>query len=132
MYSELKKLGLELETTKSVSIEEINKFEKELSLTFGEELKAYLQEFGCLGVEYLEFYGICGENRSIPSMVHATKSMRNEIDNFPNNLVVFYEDGSGAFYALDESDNVYVCNYNKCEKIEMKLKNFLLQQLKGL
>lgn len=132
MYNDIKNMNLNIDMAKPVTEAEIVKFEAELSVKFGEEYQGFLKEFGCMSVEYLEFYGICGKNTSIPSAIHATKFMRKEVGNFSKNLIVVHEDGSGSFYCIDSDDNVYLCNFNNCEKTGKTFKAFLTQKLQGL
>ena len=115
MYEDLKRINIELETSKVATDEVIRKYEKELSIKFGEEYKSFLKEFGTLEVEYFEFYGIIGDNNSVPSAIHATKFARKNIENFPMDFVVFLEIGDGSFYCIDQKDNVYLCIYNRCK-----------------
>lgn len=130
MYSDLKKL--DLDAGSPVSENEIIKFEKELNINFGNEFKTYLKEFGCLDIDYLEFYGICGNNNSIPSAIHATKSKRDNIVEFSKELIVFFEAGDGSFHCVDSEDNVYICHYNECLKIGKTFKEFIYDKAKEL
>jgi hypothetical protein len=107
-------------------------YEKELGVTFGQEFKTYLKEFGCISVDYLEFYGICGNNDKIPSAIHATKSMRKHLPTLPNNLVVFYEIGDGSFYCVDENDEVFLCEYDRCTKVNQTFKDFLFKTIEEI
>ncbi len=132
MYDNLKNIGLELDVGKPVSDNEISKFEQILSIKFGHEYEKFLKEFGCLSVDYLEFYGICGNNNSIPSAIHATKVMRREINNFSKDLIVVMETGDGSFYALDSNDNVYFCNYTRCKRIDKTFKEFIFEKLEEI
>lgn len=130
MYREIKKLNIDI--AKPVSDEQINIFEKELNISFGNEFKTYLREFGCISKDYLEFYGICGDNNSIPSAIFATKSMRNNVSNFSKDLVVFYEIGDGSFYCVNKNDEVYLCDFDRAEKTSYSFKNFLIYKIKNL
>jgi len=132
MYNKLKELNQKLNTTASINEDIILKFEDELSIKFGIEFKTYLKEFGCLRIKYIEFYGICGDNKSIPSAIYATISMRENINGFPQDLIVFYEDGDGSFNCIDSSDNVYICNYNNCQKTNQTLSEFIYNKVKEL
>jgi hypothetical protein len=132
MYEDLKKINIEIETSKGATDDIIEKYEQELSVKFGKEYKAFLKEFGTLSVEYLEFYGIIGENSSVPSAIHATKFARKNIENFPVNLVVFLDVGDGSFYCVDNKDKVYLCNYNNCKFVDETFKDFLFKQVNSL
>lgn len=130
MYSKIKNLNIDY--AKSVSDEQINIFEKELNISFGNEFKTYLKEFGCISKDYLEFYGICGDNNSIPSAIFATKSMRNNVSGFSKDLIVFYEIGEGSFYCVDSMDKVFLCDYDKVEDIKTSFKDFIINKIKNI
>jgi hypothetical protein len=129
MFSDIKRMNLEIEIANPVSDEEIQSFENELSIKFGSEFKAFLREFGCLSVEHLEFYGICGNNKSVPSAIFRTKEERKNMLMFPNNLVVIFEDGGENTYCIDSNDQIYLCRNSHCDKIGMKFSEFLLSML---
>ncbi len=91
MYSKIKKCKFSVISAKPIDIRDIERFEKDLDFTFGNEYRKFLEQFGCLSIDYLEFYGICGNNESVPSAVYMTKRMREDLDFFPENLVVIHE-----------------------------------------
>ncbi len=130
MYREIKNLNID--SAKPVNDEQIIIFEKELNISFGKEFKTYLEEFGCVSKDYLEFYGICGDNNSIPSAIFATKSMRNNVLNFSKDLIVFYEIGDGSFYCVDSMDKVYLCDYDKVKDINTSFKDFITNKIKNI
>ncbi len=132
MFERLKELNIELETTNPATDEEIVKFEKELSVKLGDKYKSFLKEFGTLEVEYFEFYGIYGDNNFLPSAVYATKYARENIENFPKDLIVFYETGDGSFYCVDENDSVFLCNYNRCNLVKQTFKQFIFTKVETL
>jgi hypothetical protein len=82
MYSEIKKLGFNLKTTKKATENNITEFEQKLNIKLGNEYKKFLLEFGTLEVEYLEFYGFFKDNTELPSSIHATLYHRESIENF--------------------------------------------------
>lgn len=132
MYSNIKNMKLNLETTELARQKDIELLEKELSVKLGEEYKNFLMEFGTLEVEYLEFYGFFKDNLSLPSAIYATKYMRDTIDDFDKELVVFYESGDGSYYNVDSNDYVYHCTYNRCNKLNIKFKEFIFNKLEEL
>jgi len=128
MFERLKELNVELESTTPATDKEIEEFEKELSIKLGDEYKSFLKEFGTLEIEYFEFYGIYSDSNSLPSAVYATKYARENIEKFPKNLIVFYETGDGSFYCVDENDNIFLCNYNRCNPIRKSFKEFIFEK----
>lgn len=132
MFEKLRELNIELKTTDSATNEEIEQFEKELSIKLGKEYRSFLKEFGTLEIEYFEFYGIYGSNTTLPSAIHATKYARKNIKNFSKDLIVFYEVGDGSFYCVDKNDNVFLCNYNRCNPEKQTFKQFIFTKVETL
>lgn len=134
--SELENLAKERKTTlykgTPASDEQISAMQKQLGLTLGEEYKQFLKNFGFLNAEYLEFYGICGENNAIPSAIFATLSMREKIPNFAKDLIVIGDVGDGNFYCIDCKDNVYYCQYDKVNRLNQTLGEFLAKEIQAL
>ncbi len=132
MFEKLKEFNIELETTDSATDEEIENFEKVLSIQLGNEYRSFLKEFGTLEIEYFEFYGIYGNNLSLPSAIYATEYTRKNIEKFSKDLIVFYETGDGSFYCVDTNDNVFLCNYNRCNPIRQTFKQFIFAKVETL
>jgi len=132
MFEKLKDFNIEMKATGSATDEEIAKFEKELSIRLGDEYKSFLKEFGTLEIEYFEFYGIYSYNNSLPSAIYATKYARENIENFPENLIVFYETGDGSFYCVNENDSVFLCNCNRCNFVEQTFKQLIFTKVETL
>jgi len=132
MYDEIKTFGLHLETTEKATETNISEFENKLGIKLGKEYKSFLLEFGTLEVEYLEFYGYFKDDSSLPSAINSTLYHRESIENFPNDLIVFFESGDGSFFCVDRDDEVYKCTYNRCTKVEKKFKDFLIERIRGV
>lgn len=132
MYEEIKNLGLELDFTTPATDENIEEFENKLSIKLGEQYKTFLKEFGTLEVDYLEFYGYFKENKGIPSSIWVTLNARETIENFSEDLIVFYERGDGTFYCVNGKDEVFECNYNRYNKIDKFFKDFIINKIKNI
>ncbi len=131
MFEEIEK-NKNILKSKPVKDEVIQRYADELGVSFGQEFKEYIKRFGCISIGSLEFYGICGDNDKIPSAIHATKMMRKHIPTLSKDLIVFYEVGDGSFYCIDSQDEVYLCEFDKCSKYNMKFEQFILKQLSAL
>jgi len=130
MYENLsKKIIKKHDVGHEVSVDDIENMEADLNVKFGDEYKKFLHKFGNLSIGHLEFYGYAENNNAIPSAIYATKNAREDYKDFPSNLVVFYDIGDGSFYAVDEKDNVYFCQYGECKKENISFKNFLHEQI---
>lgn len=132
MFEKLKELNIEIETTAVATDEDIESFEKNLSIKLGNEYRSFLKEFGTLEIEYFEFYGIYGNNVALPSAIHATQYARENIEKFSKDLIVFYETGDGSFYCVDGYDSVFLCNYNRCNPLKQTFKQFLFSKVETL
>lgn len=132
MYSKLEKLDLNMELSKKATKEDVENFENNLSLKLGNEYKSFLLEFGTLEVEYLEFFGYTKNYESSLNAQKITKEQRETIEDFPKNLIVFFDAGDGSYYCVDSNDEVYRCIYNRCSKLEVTFKDFLYQEVKSL
>jgi len=128
-----KKLKVKLTATGGVKDSVINKQEQNIvGVNFGSQYTTFLKEFGCLTVGHLEFYGICGKASKAPNAVYMTLQTRKHLPAFPKNLLVVYEEGSGAFVAIDKNDVVYNCTASSYTKTKGKFKDFLLKKVKAL
>ncbi len=113
-----------------VSVDEIARHEKNLNLKFGPNYHLFLSKYGCISAGPNELYGVCGDNASVPSAIHATVSARTN-PNFPRNLLVIAEDGSGRKFCVDSHDNIFVCDRNICEKSGQSFEDFVVGWLAG-
>ena len=129
MYDLINKMKQPIEISGGVKEEEILKFEKVLNVTFGYKYKQFLKKFGCLTVKYLEFYGICGENNSIPSAIHATLELRKYKNDFPDNLIVIFEVGDGTVYCIDSLDKVYKVDRHEIIDMNIYFDQFLVNSI---
>lgn len=80
----------------------IRKAETALGLEFPPTYRQFLKEYGCGDFAGQEFYGIINENfenSSIPNGIWLTLDERKS--GLPDNLIVIYATGDGAYYALD-------------------------------
>ncbi len=111
-----------------VSNADIQKYEKILDLKFGPDYKQFVSKYGCLVVGSNELYGVCGDNKSIPSAIHATLSARRDAQ-FPLNLLVIGDDGSGRKYCVDSKDEVFRCDRTQCTPTGQAFEDFATEWL---
>ena len=115
--------SLSFEQSRPAANNEIQRHERNLKIGFGPIYRKFLSKFGCLAVGPNEIYGVCGDNTSIPSAIHATLSARKD-PGFPRNLLVIGDDGSGRKFCIDSHDNVFVCDRNTCTKSGQSFEDF--------
>jgi hypothetical protein len=126
----LKKLleVIDFDQSGPVKSSEVKRYEEILGLKFGPGFKLYLSEYGCIASGANELYGICGNNASIPSAIHATKSARRD-PNFPKDLVVIADDGSGRKMCVDKSDRIHIFDRNTCRDSGQSFEDFAVEWL---
>ena len=118
----------ESENCGPVSDTDIQKHEKGLGLQFGSKYRQFVSKYGCLVVGSNELYGVCGENNSIPSAIHATISARRD-QQFPKNLLVIGDDGSGRKFCVDSHDEIFLCDRHVCERTGQSFEDFAVEWL---
>jgi SMI1-KNR4 cell-wall len=118
--------SMSFEQSGPVGTADIRSHEQNLGLKFGPNYKLFLSKYGCVVAGPNELYGVCGDNASIPSAIHATLSARRD-PRFPRNLLVIGNDGSGRKYCVDSYDNVFVCDRNTCVKSGQSFENFAVE-----
>jgi len=111
-----------------VSSAAIRSHEQNLKLKFGPDYKRFLSKYGCVSVGPNELYGVCGDNASVPSAIHATTSARRD-SNFPRNLLVIADDGRGRKFCIDSKDHVFLCDRNNCVKTGQSFEDFAIEWL---
>lgn len=110
-------------SSKGVDVAEIKSLEAKLGVAFGPEFKLFLKEYGCLVVGPNEIYGICGNNKAIPSAIHATMSARKDKD-FPENLIVIAEDGRGKYFCVDSKDALFSVEHGTISPLNQTFEAF--------
>jgi hypothetical protein len=118
-----------IERSGPVNSAEIQRHEEKLKLKFGPDYRRFISKFGCVASGANELYGVCGDNGSIPSAIHATISARAD-DQFPRNLWVIADDGSGRKFCVDSSDNLYFCDRTTCSKMDKSFEDFAMEWLR--
>lgn len=132
MYNKIKQLGFKLKQVQGVNENDVKEFEESLSVKVGEEYKNFLLEFGSLEVEYFEFYGYVKNNTDLLNAVSLTLQQRKNIENFPKDLIVFYNGGDGSIYCINSNDEIFRCIYNRCSKLDITFKEFLFKKIESL
>ena len=97
--------GEEILTTGGASDSLIQKAEAALGVTFPQDYRYFLKEFGSLCFESEEFYGLTKaglDADSIPSMIFATNSARERSD-ISNQMIKIKSSGYGPVFSIDLS-----------------------------
>ena len=129
----MKKLKRLLETIEfdhcgPIASSEVKRHEDSLDLKFGPIFRSYLTEYGCIAHGANELYGICGNNDSVPSAIHATRSARRD-SGFRKDLVVVADDGSGRKMCVDSNDMIHILDRNTCSESGQSFEDFAVEWL---
>lgn len=89
-----------------INADEVKNYELLLNTKFGDQLKAYIIDYGYLGYKYVELYGVNAVQGESSDMVKMTFNLRNK-DSRLNNLIVIENQGDGEYYFVDSKDQVY-------------------------
>ena len=112
--------------------EDIPMYEQELGVPFGEQLRAYLLEYGHIDCGYIELLGIDADLEMHSGMVNHTKRMH-QIDISTEDYIAIENEEGGNYIVVDKNDKVYhFIRYAKHPNIRplyMKLDQFLIYRL---
>ena len=108
---------------------EIPNLESLMSVTFGEQLKEYLLNYGYLGYEFVELFGINKKAMDRSDMVKETQYLHSW---FPitENLIAIEDQGDGDYCLVDKDDSVYhyFSSINALTKTTLKLFEYILER----
>lgn len=82
--------------------EQIAHAESELGLTFTQEYRSYLRQFGVISFGPNEIYGLGVKETSFLNIISALTDFRS-IENFPLSLIPISDIGDGHYYMYDNS-----------------------------
>jgi len=111
---------------KPVSATEMKSFEQELGLVFPKPYAEFLAQYGCVSMGSKEIYGICGDNSSVPSAIHATTTAR-EDGKFPTNLIVIADNGAGRKFCLDPEGMVHFHDFGRLTPLNKDFETFVIE-----
>lgn len=101
--------------------------ENELGIRFGPQLSKYLLDYGYLGFESVEFYGMNSRQRLKSDMITQTHYLHKYyVATSP--YVAFENYGEGDYMLVDSEDNVFrfISEENKLIKTDKKLFDYIL------
>lgn len=107
--------------------QQLGEYEKHMDVVFGEQLSDYITEFGYLGYEFIEFYGINATQGLNSDMVTTTKWLHSA---FPQTkgLTAIEDQGDGDYYLADENDNIFrfLPSNGELTKTQLKFNDYVL------
>ena len=106
--------------------------EKQIGLSFGEELTEYLLKYGYLGYEYIELYGINANQGLKSDMVTQTEYLHKY---FPltKSFIALENQGEGDYYIVNGKDEVYeyISEQNKLVETGLSLFEYILNRFQN-
>ena len=119
-------------TFNRISADRISEMESKTGVTFGEQLKKYVLEYGYLGYKHIELFGINNGQGVNSDMVVKTLWLHSNFDK-TRNLIAVEDQGDGDFYLVDSNDLVYrfVAGNNDIIPLNIDLFGYVLQRFLG-
>ena len=112
-----------------INSETLELAEKQIGLSFGEELTEYLLKYGYLGYEYIELYGINANQGLKSDMVTQTEYLHKY---FPltKSFIALENQGEGDYYVVNSKDEVYeyISEQNKLLETGLSLFEYILNR----
>lgn len=111
----------------------LQKVESTIGIKMGQELKEYLLQYGYLGYEFIEFYGVNSRQNLKSDMVTQTLYLHKY---FPQtqSYVAIENQGEGDYYLVDSQDIVYefISENNTLNNTRLKLFDFILSRFQSV
>lgn len=111
----------------------LQKVESTIGIKMGQELKEYLLQYGYLGYEFIEFYGVNSRQNLKSDMVTQTLYLHKY---FPQtqSYVAIENQGEGDYYLVDSQDIVYefISEKNTLNNTRLKLFDFILSRFQSV
>ena len=116
-------------TKNIVDSKTIKTIEKELGVSFGDELTHYILEYGFLAYKHVEFYGINSKQMLESDMIKQTKYLNKY---FPKTIgfIAFENKGDGDYILVSSEDDVYefLSEDDQVQKTDLQLFDYILKR----
>lgn len=89
-----------------ITIDMISNFENKVNVSFGEQLKKYIVEYGYLGYKHIELFGINNYQGINSDMVNKTLRLHENFDK-TRGLIAVEDQGDGDYYLVDSNDMIF-------------------------
>lgn len=116
-----------------IDVPALEQAEKTIGIKFGEELTAYLLQYGYLGFEYVELYGMNARQGLNSDLVTQTQYMHKYYPDTAS-LIAIENQGEGDYYLVDSSDNIYEydTNMKQLRKTDLKLFEYIIRRFESV
>ena len=134
MNSELKEIIKEKcdFTKNTITVEMLKQAEELVGVKFGTQLIEYILDYGYLGFDDIEFYGINSKQELNSDLVEKTLNLHTYFEK--TKLYIAFELISEHIYSLvDTDDNIYIYNdvENTLKPLNKKLFEYIVDRIKG-
>lgn len=112
--------------------EDIEKYEKIIKQPFGPMIKNYILNYGYLGLDSIEFYGITTSQKENSDLITQTLYLHKTYDT-TKNYIAFENLGDGVYTLLDSNDMTYkfISETNKLIPFNMNLYDYIADRFDG-
>lgn len=115
-----------------ITLSDLNKYETTLKISFGNQLKEYILEYGYLGYSNIEMYGINSNLELESDMIKQTLYLHKY---YPNTMkyIALENKGEGDYAVIDSDDYVWELiteNGAKLTNSGLKLFDYILSRFK--
>ncbi len=93
-------------STNLIEREDLDKYEKIIGIKFGPMLKNYILNYGYIGLNNIEFYGINNNQKEQSDLIIQTIYLHNTF-NITKDYIAFENMGEGLYILIDDRDMLY-------------------------
>ncbi len=86
--------------------EKIDELESKIGVSFGEQLKKYVLEYGYLGYKHIELFGVNNSEVTNSDMIKKTLRLHTRFEK-TKDLIAVEDQGDGDYYLVDSDDRIY-------------------------
>ena len=113
-------------STNLIEREDLGKYEKITGINFGLMLKNYILNYGYLGLNDIEFYGINNIQKEQSDLIKQTVYLHNTFD-ITKDYIAFENMGDGTYTLIDSNDMIYkfISENSEISPLDINLYEFI-------
>lgn len=100
-----------------------------IGVKIGEQLKGYILNYGYLGYEFIEFFGVNNAQKINSDMIRRTAYLHEQFD-ITRGLIALEDQGDGDYYLVNGEDMVYrfIADSKELFATDLKLNDYILKR----
>lgn len=100
-----------------------------IGVKIGEQLKGYILNYGYLGYEFIEFFGVNNAQKINSDMIRRTVYLHEQFD-ITRGLIALEDQGDGDYYLVNGEDMVYrfIADSKELFATDLKLNDYILKR----